>query len=166
MVWSLEQPAHQRQEIARAQPGGKHAPVLRLREATAYSETSRLQAEFVEVKPGKILAEALADAVQAVRPTGSHVVKRLADAVESGHMIGACEDDAADARLSCPLVQIVGAEDVGLRQPVEIGFDGDRAKVQDRIAATRKFLDGLPVGEVAPDHFLAIVGRAKIGDIR
>ena len=61
-------------KIVIAQPGGKHAVVLRLRLTGGNSDTSRFNAEFVKIEPRQRLAESLGHNIQCVGPDAYRLV--------------------------------------------------------------------------------------------
>ena len=55
-------------KIVKAQPGGKHAVVLRLQLTGSNSDTSRFNTEFPEIEPRQRFAEGLGHTIQCVGP--------------------------------------------------------------------------------------------------
>ena len=126
---------HEALEIVVAQPGGEHAPVLRLGERRADAQAHRLQAVAVEVEARQVLAERLAQAVVAVGPHRIAGANDLVLAIEAGDVVRAREHDPADAVLARRFVEVVHADDVGLQDRLERSLDRDAAEVDDRLDA-------------------------------
>jgi len=61
-------------KIVEALPGGKHAVVLRLRLTGGNFDTSRFNAEFLEIEPRQRLAESLGHTIQCVGPDADRLV--------------------------------------------------------------------------------------------
>lgn len=84
-----EQPAlDQLHQVVVAQPGAKHAGVLRLRERRADANADSLDAVAVEVETGDILAVALGQPVVAVGAARGVGVDALILAVETDGVVG------------------------------------------------------------------------------
>ena len=63
------------EKIVIAQPGGKHPVVLRLRLAGGNPDTSRFNAEFLEIESRQRLAEGLGHTIERVGPDADRLVK-------------------------------------------------------------------------------------------
>ena len=97
---------------------------------------------------------------------GGAGVDGLALPVEADDMVGAGEDDPLDAVLARRLVEVVGADDVGLQDRLERPLHRIAAEMDDRVDVRHHRFHRGRIGEVRLEHFLAIGGGAEIGDVR
>nr|GEU28088.1 hypothetical protein [Tanacetum cinerariifolium] len=157
-----EQGAAQRfHQVVVAEPRDHHAAVGRFGERGADAQADRLQAGAVVVIAGQLLAEAFTDAIKTVRPGGRGGVDVVGVAIKTHGVVGAGEDDALRALLVRGLVQVGGADDIGLDDVFKRVFGGDAAEVQHRFHAFEQAHDGGLVGQVALDDLLAFAGFAQ-----
>ncbi len=113
MPFASERAREEPRRVARAQP---HRQTVGIAGAVAErpdAQAHDLERPLVRVKAPKRLAEDLGDAVQRVRPDGIVGADPLAARVEAGHVVRAGENDAADARLTRGLEDVVRSGDVG-----------------------------------------------------
>src|SRR3990167_3581773 len=139
-------------QVVKAEPAGQHAAVPGFGKRGADAHAGGLDAVAVVIHAGQVFTKRLAHAIQAVG--AGRVVQRdgFALLVEAGHVVGAGKHHALHAKLAGRFVQVVDAQNVGLHDRLECGFDGNAAKVHDGLTTLHHGVHLGGIGQVGQDR--------------
>jgi hypothetical protein len=121
---------------------------------------------LVGVQAAQVLPAGLADPIEAIRPDWHLWADALAGVVEASDVEAAGEYHPRASLVAGGLVEVVGADDVGLQNAVEAVLVGDAGQVNGGIDAVHGSSDRLQVTNIGGDQLLAWAWSTEWGDVQ
>jgi hypothetical protein len=121
---------------------------------------------LVRVQAAKVLPTSLADPIEAVRPYRHLGADALASVIKASDVEAAGQHHPRAALLAGGLVDVVGADDVGLQDAVEAVLVGDASQVHGGIDTVHGRSDRLQVTNIGGDQLLARPRSTEWGNVQ
>ena len=132
----------------------------------ADAHADHLEPMLVGIQAAKVLPTSLADPIEAVGPDRQLWADALASVVEACDVEAAGEHDPSAALLASGLVDVVGADDVGLQDAVEAVLVGDASQVNGGIDIVHGLRDRLQVTNIGGEQLLARPRSTERGNVQ